>query len=149
MLDKPQPEDYPEIPSYSGEIKLVLPDGGVIGYTTIVINDEKKYLAVLVDDSIHYSGIRGQILKEVIRQNEQNIRDGKVSRKILEAEGFSHLWTALHLLQAKIWTFGQFKNKFMHINRAMCIKLMVAILDIVILHDIQEDEAQSEEPPLG
>ena len=129
----------------SGEMSLEIPGIDALGTLIIHLNNRKTYRAVMVNEELHYAKIRASILREVIYRVEHLIETGFNTRKSLESAGYAALFKELSRHQALAYRHNpDFNHDFMRINRAELIEMAQNIVDILTLHDIQEDEAQSE-----
>ena len=129
----------------SGEMSLEIPGLDALGTLIIHLNNRKTYRAVMVNEELHYAKIRASILREVIYRVEHLIETGFTTRKSLESAGYAALFKELPRHQALAYRHNpDFNHDFMRINRAELIEMAQNIVDIITLHDIQEDEAQSE-----
>lgn len=129
----------------SGEMSLEIPGLDALGTLVIHLNNRKTYRAVMVNEELHYAKIRASILRAIIHSVEDFIEKGFTTRKSLESAGYGALFKELSRHQALAYRHNlDFHHDFMRINRAELIAMAQIIVDILTLHDIQEDEAQSE-----
>lgn len=129
----------------TGEMSLEIPGLDALGTLVIHLNSRKTYLALMVNEELHYAKIRASILRAIIYRVEHLIEKGFTTRKSLESTGYAALFKKLSRHQALAYRHNlDFHHDFMRINRAELIEMAQIIVDIITLHDIQEDEAQSE-----
>jgi hypothetical protein len=129
----------------SGEMSLEIPGLDALGTLIIHLNNRKTYLALMVNEELHFAKIRAGILRAIIYRVEHLIETGFNTRKSLESAGYAALFKQLSRHQALAYRYNpDFNHDFMRINRAELIEMAQIIVDIITLHDIQEDEAQSE-----
>ena len=129
----------------SGEMSLEIPGLDALGTLVIHLNNRKTYLALMVNEELHYAKIRAGILRAIIYDVENLIETGSTTRKSLESAGYSALFKELSRHQSLAYRHNlDFHHDFMRIDRKELIEMAHLIVDILTLHDIQEDEAQSE-----
>lgn len=87
------------------------------------------------------------ILRNIIEENENRWESGEVSIEKLKKDNYYNL--LIRELCKKIadaWTYNPaLKNKFLAVKRQMLIQAASMLLDILVKHDIEEDEASREE----
>ena len=129
----------------SGEMSLEIPGIDALGTLVIHLNNSRTYRAVMVNDDLHYAKIRASIIRSIVYGVESMIESGETTRKSLESTGYAALFKELSRHQALAYKHNPAYNyDFMRIRRAELLAMAQIIVDILTLHDIQEDEAQSE-----
>ena len=74
-------------PLMEGEIRITIPDVTRIDRLSIKLNDDKNYLAALLDEDFHYTKERALVIRNIIEQVQIDIENGTTTRKSLEALG--------------------------------------------------------------
>ena len=100
----------------------------------------------MVDNSLHYADVRALVVQDIIDENELAITNNEVSLTSLQREGyFSLIFKRVFFTLQGSWSYlPQLRYQFLAVRRELLVKAAAQLIDIITLHDIQEDEAQSE-----
>ena len=129
----------------TGELSLEIPSIEALGTLVIHLNNSRTYRAVMVNDDLHYAKIRASIIRSIVYGVESMIESGETTHRSLESTGYAALFNELSRHQALAYRHNPaYRYDFMRIRRTELLAMAQNIVDILTLHDIQEDEAQSE-----
>lgn len=142
MAEKPLYSEDKD-PLMEGEIRITIPDVTHIDRLSVKLNDDKNYLAALLDEDFHYTKERALVIRNIIEQVQIDIENGTTTRKSLEALGNGGILKQISYLLAASFTYGQ--RRATQLNRAQLIKLAAFVVDAITIYDIHTGE-QEENP---